>query len=330
MEQQGWPLQAQGEPTSGGVDVAGTGFTVLDRLYADGGKMSEALGGSCGNVLVSLAMLSRTVAPVLALGCDEVGDQLVETFHAAGADTRYIARRREIASPILAQQLDIVSGQHWFSFVCPETEEKLPRYTSIDVQDVEHAVDVINGCSVFYADRLSEAIIDAMETAANAGALVYFEPSAIDDIDLLSRALRLTRILKYSSDRLEDIVGASQLRSDAILIVTHGADGLELRQQGASAWCQAIRAPRVRDTCGSGDMVTVGIIDWILDRTARDYESWTLDNLMGGVVAGQRLAAANCAYAGARGLFARNDLSMVRRILSGDMAPFDLQMDLFD
>ena len=34
------------------VDVAGTGFTVLDRIYADGDLAGEALGGSCGNVLV--------------------------------------------------------------------------------------------------------------------------------------------------------------------------------------------------------------------------------------------------------------------------------------
>ena len=314
--------------TASAVDVAGTGFTVLDRLYSDDGKMGEALGGSCGNVLVSLAMLSRSVAPVLALGCDEVGDQLVETFEAAGADTRYIARRQEIASPILAQQLDIASGQHWFSFVCPETEEKLPRYTSIVAQDVEYAADVINGCSVFYTDRLSEAIVEAMEAAASSGAVVYFEPSAINDDALLSRALRLTRILKYSSDRLDDLVGSAQMRSDAVRIVTYGADGLELRQSGITAWCDAVRAPRVRDTCGSGDMVTVGVIDWILAQATQG--AWSLDNLRSGVIAGQRLAAANCAYAGARGLFQRNDLELVRQILSGEIAPLDLQMDLFD
>jgi len=328
MEHQQYAPRGRIAGPVGGVDVAGTGFTVLDRLYTHEGKMGEALGGSCGNVLVSLAMLSRSVAPVLALGCDEVGDQLVETFEAAGADTRYIARRQEIASPILAQQLDMMSGQHWFSFICPETARNLPRYTSIDIQDVEHAADVLNGCSVFYTDRLSDAIVDAMETAANSGAIVYFEPSAVDDDALLSRALRYTRILKYSSDRVENLVGAVEMRSDAVLIVTHGADGLELRQSGMSAWCEAVRAPRVRDTCGSGDMVTVGVIDWILRQASA--QTWSMDSLRSGVVAGQRLAAANCAYAGARGLFERNDLGRVRQILDGDIAPLDLQMDLFD
>ena len=56
------------------VDVAGTGFTVLDRVYADGDLADETLGGSCGNILVSLAMLHRRVAPVLALGDDDAGE----------------------------------------------------------------------------------------------------------------------------------------------------------------------------------------------------------------------------------------------------------------
>src|SRR3546814_7820610 len=74
------------------IDVVGTGFTVLDRLYADGDFSGEALGGSCGNVLVSLALLRRQVAPVLSLGSDEVGEQLVDAFRIAGADTRFIWR----------------------------------------------------------------------------------------------------------------------------------------------------------------------------------------------------------------------------------------------
>ncbi len=114
------------------VDVAGTGFAVLDRVYADDYMSFEALGGSCGNVLVSLAMLDRSVVPLLTLGHDEVGDSLVDEFVRAGAETGYIFRRHDIASPVLAQRLDTMSGQHWFSFICPETEEELPRYRPIE------------------------------------------------------------------------------------------------------------------------------------------------------------------------------------------------------
>jgi fructokinase len=300
--------------TSPRVDVAGTGFTVLDRVYT-GDSPLEALGGSCGNVLVSLAMLNRSVAPIIALGRDAVGDRLVSTFVEAGANVRYIARKQGIASPVLAQQLDLVSGRHWFAAVCPDTHVEFPRYTSISPSDVRQAREVINHCRVFYVDRVSAPIVDAMETAAGNGALVYFEPSAIDDTALFERALRVTKVLKYSSDRLSDAVSA-WLDLDAISIVTHGADGLELRQGAMSYWCDAIDADVVRDTCGSGDMVSVGLIDWLLSCHSA-YRPWNIEAVLAGVVAGQRLAAINCAYAGARGLFEQRGAAVARAILDG-------------
>lgn len=297
------------------IDVAGTGFTVLDRVYV-GEAATEALGGSCGNVLVSLAMLSHSVAPVLVLGADDVGDQLVSTFEAAGADTRYIVRRREVASPVLAQQLDEVSGRHWFTTTCPDTAEQLPRYTSIVREDVDQARSVIRRCSVFYADRISDAIVEAMEAAYAAGAIVYFEPSTIDDETLFERALRVTRILKYSSDRLAEKTVTRHLQANAISIVTYGAAGLEVLREGERHWCDAVPAERVRDTCGSGDMVSVGLIDWLLG-AGRSDRPRTPSMLLHGIRAGQRLAAANCAFAGARGVFHRYGAHGVRAIMDG-------------
>lgn len=303
--------------THSGVDVAGTGFTVLDRVYQDDVMAFEALGGSCGNVLVSLAMLDRAVVPVIALGDDAVGQCLIGEFERAGADTRYISRSEERASPILAQKLDTSSGVHSFSFTCPETEEELPKYASIDDDQVRVAADIFESCLVFYADRISSPIVDAMERAGRAGAIVYFEPSSIDDQDLFERAVTCSHILKYSSDRLAARLETAPLKDGAILVVTHGVDGLELRQGEQSKWSAAVQAPKVMDTCGSGDMVSVGIIDWIVGR-GRGTQSLAMDDLLEGVVAGQRLAAANCAYAGARGLFAKCGAASARRLLSAD------------
>jgi fructokinase len=303
--------------TRSGVDVAGTGFTVLDRVYQDDVMAFEALGGSCGNVLVSLAMLDRVVVPVIALGDDDVGQSLIGEFERAGADTSYISCSEERASPVLAQKLDTGSGAHWFSFTCPETSKELPKYASIDHDHVRMAATVFESCLVFYADRVSAPIVEAMERASRAGAIVYFEPSSIDDQDLFERAVTCSHILKYSSDRLATCLEATALKEGTILVVTHGVDGLELRQGEQSRWSAAIPAAKVMDTCGSGDMVSVGIIDWIVGR-GRVTQSLAIDDLLEGVVAGQRLAAANCAYAGARGLFAKCGAVSARRLLSAD------------
>ena len=294
------------------VDVAGTGFAVLDRVYADGSLADEALGGSCGNVLVSLAMLRRKVAPILALGDDDAGGRLIDEFVQAGATIQYITRRNDLRSPVLAQELNTALGQHQFSFVCPETSEELPRYQPIGEIELASALSILTHCTVFYTDRLSNSIVQAMRTAGKAGAVIFFEPSDIEEGELFNEALQLATILKYSEDRLSDRLAERLI--DCVSIVTHGAAGLEVRDGRETIWFEAINAPQVLDTCGSGDMVSVGIIDWIL---ANNFGTTCLKaiDLIEGIVAGQRLAAENCAYAGARGLFKQRGASYVREIL---------------
>jgi fructokinase len=311
------------------VDVAGTGFAALDRVYAKREKAFEALGGSCGNVLVSLAMLQRSVLPLLALGDDAVGNSLVDEFVRAGADTRYISRRYGMSSPVVAQWLDPDVGQHSFSFICPETEKDLPRYCAVDELEVEGAKPALSACEVFYTDRLNSSTFRAMQTAAESGSIVFFEPSAVEDDDLFDRAIDLCSIVKYSSARLWGRISARRLRAGAIAIVTHGVDGLEVRRDGERVWCAAIKAPVVRDTCGSGDMVSVGIIDWMLTHHRRGTAQPSLDFFLSGVVAGQRLAAINCAYAGARGVFRHHGASCARSILDGRIDDIVIQQDLF-
>lgn len=297
------------------VDVAGTGFTVLDRIYTNGCLADESLGGSCGNVLLSLAMLNRQVAPVLVLGDDVEGEQLVGEFISAGALTHYIHLRTDLRSPILAQELDTASGLHDFSFVCPETSADLPRYQPIGETELEFALPVLARCSVFYADRLSKSILKAMNTAWSAGAIIFFEPSDIDDEDMFDEAMGMVSVLKYSADRLGNLLSDGSSR--CVRIITHGAAGLEVRHGEGTHWCRAVNAPVVLDTCGSGDMVSVGIIDWMISRRIEPDRLAAAD-LIGGIVAGQRLAAENCAYAGARGLFRMRGAGYVRRMLRED------------
>lgn len=298
------------------IDVVGTGFTVLDRVYLQSLVVeTEELGGSCGNVLISLAMLRRHVAPVLCLGEDDVGHSLTGAFHHAGAETRYISRRGNIRSPILAQHIS-APGIHSFAFRCPETDTDLPRYRPIDGEDVKRALPAITSCAIFYTDRLSVAIVEAMETAAKAGSVVYFEPSDVEDEDLFRRALAVTAVLKFSADRLESLDDRMRLADALVLIVTHGEAGLEVRRGGERHWCRAYAAPEVRDTCGSGDMVSVGVIDWLLSHP-QGASDLPIGEFIKGVEAGQRLAAENCAYVGARGLFRERGPDYARAVLAG-------------
>lgn len=296
------------------VDVVGTGFITLDVIYEDGSRAAEALGGSCGNVLISLARLHRSVAPVARLGLDAVGGFLVDEFRHAGAVTKYISQSADIGSPVLLQVVETATGTHSFSFTPQGSNERFPRYSAIDAGQAVAARHLIRSCSVFYADRLTETIADAMEMAWSAGAVVFFEPSEIEDETLFRRAVRHVSVLKCSEERISSLQDAP-VDERALTIVTHGASGLELRQGQKSMWCNATPAARVVDTSGSGDMVSVGLIDWLV-RHKRPRSRWDIADLAAGVRAGQVLAATNCAYLGARGVFDGIGVDGVRRLLS--------------
>lgn len=303
LNQQG-DCQSAASPKTCAV-VAGTGLTALDRIYAAGlGRPLEALGGSCGNVLVSLAMLGHRVVPVVALGNDTSGDFLLSEFRRAGCTTDFVYRKADRGSPVIVEHVDPVRAQHWFSFDCPETFQAFPRWHPIDEEQVRSARSTLECASVFYVDRLSPAIVAAMEAARAAGGLVFFEPAEGGEEALLTRAMRTVSILKLSDETAgAEITSRETASTQGMAVIrTHGARGLTVSFAGVERFFPAFVPPRLFDTCGSGDMVTTGLLDRLLRRWS-GVGHWSAADFFAGVQAGQRLAAINCAFAGARGLF---------------------------
>lgn len=295
--------------------VAGTGLTALDVIYAGcDGRPLRALGGSCGNVLISLAMLGHSVAPVISIGADPSGDFLLKALVSAGCETRFVFRASEEGSPVIIEHVDIATAQHHFTANCPNTDHRFPKWRSIDEHQVRCARHTLEAASVFYTDRLSPAIVTAMEAAHQAGGVVVFEPAARDHGELFARALRTVSILKISDDTVGRELSVSDIRQAPVSIQTHGSRGLTVAFRGHGRFCPAHPAPRLIDTCGSGDMVTTGLIDRLLRRW-RGKNLWSPDDVLEGVQAGQRLAAVNCAFAGARGVFHAVGADFVRSAL---------------
>ena len=295
--------------------VVGTGLVALDRIHVGtADPLFEELGGSCGNVLISLAMLGRSVAPLLRLGCDPVGRRLERDLKAAGADTSLVSHHRAVRSPVIVELLDPATNDHSFSFTCQRSSVEFAGYQPITRLELEPAREEVASCSVFYTDRVSDAICDAMEAAAAGGAIVHFEPSAVGDVEQFHRALSTAHIFKYSVDRLDPGL-AEAARPNTFTIVTSGRSGLEVRHLGQSHHRDALDADVLRDSCGAGDMVTLGLIDTFITSGVAGPSTLSLDIVIAGVEAGQRLAAANCAYIGARGLFRERGAQHARDIL---------------
>jgi fructokinase len=304
----------KGSKRSSRPTIAGTGLAAVDRIYSsDLERPLEALGGSCGNVLLSLAMLGHSVAPMVALGDDDQGQFLYDEFEKAGCETRYVYRGGSSGSPVIVQFVDTERATHRFTSTCPETERSFPRWKSIDDQLVERASNTLRATSVFYTDRISPAILTAMNAASQAGALVFFEPASADD-PLFMQAVHSASVVKLADGTVGNRVCDRDVRSGTVLIRTHGEKGLTVSSGALHRFFPSTAAPRLVDTCGAGDMVTTGLLDFILSRWSSE-RGWSLDDVMEGVRVGQRLAALNCAFAGARGLFFAAGAAYVREIL---------------
>lgn len=89
-------------------------------------------------------------------------------------------------------------------------------------------------------------------------------------------------------------------------IQTLGASGLRYRHRlgrGVSAWktLDAIAAPRLADTCGSGDWCTAGLIAKAAEAGLSGLKAGGAKGLDAALRYGQTLAAWNCGFEGARG-----------------------------
>lgn len=294
-------VQSSGEEKVSGF-VAGTGFATLDRIYMPTRERPiEALGGTCANVLISLAMLGHRVAPILTLGSDANSTFLLDEMRRAGCLTNFIFCDPNEESPVTVEFLDVALARHAFSSICPETHRQLPSYRPLAQSNAHRAKNVIRTASIFYVDRLSVTTLCAMEDASHSGAVVFFEPNAIRDFGLFRRALPFIDIMKVSADTRSEMDGL-ELEVPPYFITTLGSDGLTLQTSADILTLPSMIAPRLVDTCGAGDMVTTGLIHALMTAGVK-RRSIRVEDVCSGLLMGQWLAALNCAFVGARGLF---------------------------
>jgi hypothetical protein len=91
-----------------------------------------------------------------------------------------------------------------------------------------------------------------------------------------------------------------------IATVMLGSQGLRFRHRlgrGVSGWKHlgAIKAPRIADTCGSGDWCTAGLIAKVGATGLVGLRQAGVKGIQAGLRYGQALAAWNCGFEGARG-----------------------------
>ena len=292
--------------------IFGTGLIALDLVIGVAPETPVRCwaGGTCGNVLSILAWLGWDAYPVARMGGDAASQRVHADMARWGVHFDWTTCAPTTPTPIVVQEIRRGRDgrpRHRFSWSCPRCGEWLPPFRAITVDSVEWIKPALAGASVFFLDRLSRASLDLAAEASARGAAVVFEPSGGSTHKLMAEGLAVAHVVKYADDRLAGLSGTMEGGSTALLEVrTLGEGGLRYRHRfgrSISKWMHlsAVSAPRLADTCGSGDWCTAGFIAKAAVEGQKGLRGTGARGVRAALRYGQALAAWNCCFEGARG-----------------------------
>jgi len=118
---------------------------------------------------------------------------------------------------------------------------------------------------VFYFDRINRASIDFAKYYKSKGAIVYFEPSSVGEMRLFEECLKVSDIIKFSSDRIKNYSELFPQQRVPLEIETLGKEGVKFRfshelKQKSWTTIPANQVDVFFDAAGAGDWTSAGII----------------------------------------------------------------------
>ncbi|MCQ9374050.1 PfkB family carbohydrate kinase [Methyloversatilis sp. XJ19-13] len=306
--------------------IFGTGLIALDLVMsADRSEPAHAwAGGTCGNVLAILALLGWDAFPIARLNRDAASQRVRADLKKWGVQLKFASCGPTTDTPIIIQHI-LRSGdgapRHRFSWSCPHCGSWLPSFKPVTIKAAEPVTEHFPGTKAFFMDRLSPAALLMARSAADNGAVVIFEPSAKCDENQLAQAVKLAHVIKYSDERFASVPGTMESGSATLVEVqTFGAHGLRYRHRfgtGVSKWSSldAVQASVLADTCGSGDWCTAGLISLSCAGGAEGLRRGGAVLVDSALRFGQKLAAWNVGFEGARGGMYANERATLERLL---------------
>lgn len=292
--------------------AVGTGFIVLDvvmnALHSQPPRFWA--GGTCGNVLAILGFLGWNSSAIARLSDDAAGAQVLGDLKRWHVDVHLARVQPQCPTPILLQEISKTkSGApiHRFLWTCPGCGAYFPSFRPVTIKAVEEILPSLERSAVFFFDRVSPGILRLVRHYAASGSLIVFEPSGTNDPKLFREALKYTHILKYSQQRAHSFSDLLATKSPLLQIETLGEDGLRykcnLPEISSLGWrrLEGFEPSSLKDTSGSGDWCTAGILSKIGAGGALALHALEEDEVVEALRYGQALAAWNCSFEGARG-----------------------------
>ncbi len=292
--------------------VFGAGLIALDLVLGMDARspVRSWAGGTCGNVLSILAYLGWDAYPIARMNGDPASDRVRIDMARWGVHLDYASCGPTAHTPIIIQQ--IRRGRdgkptHRFSWSCPKCGQWLPAFKPVTTAAVEAISPALKDASVFFLDRLSRASLTMAKQASDHGAVVVFEPSGKGNDALMAEAIGLAHVVKYANQRLASVAGLMKKGAATIVEVqTLGEEGLKYRHRfgrSPSDWIHmnAVPAPRLADSCGSGDWCAAGLVAKATEGGQAGLREGGAQRTRAALRYGQALAAWNCGFEGARG-----------------------------
>lgn len=319
--------------------VLGTGFIALDVVLASSepDRRTTWAGGTCGNVLSILSYLGWSAYPLSRMNGDGAASRVQRDLVRCGVRLDFVALTPSTSTPVVFHHIQRRPGgrvSHRFSVNCPDCGMRMPSYRPVRRDTAENVSDRLPHSQVFFLDRVSRAALILARQAADAGAMVVFEPSGLGDDGLFREALALAHVVKYSRDRLGWLSEDSNLSRSALLeIETLGADGLRYRAWGVAGarrgWqtLPSYKPWSLIDGAGAGDWCTAALLHTLAHGGAEALAATTQEGIEEALRVGQGAGAWACGFEGARGGMYQHDragfLKQLSALRAGDDPPGD-------
>jgi sugar/nucleoside kinase (ribokinase family) len=287
--------------------LVAAGFCALDIVFGlDDPDPKFYAGGTCGNVVAGLAYLGWDTTPVARLGHDVAGKFVRKDLDRWGVDTSLLGLSPSGATPIVLEKIELSKNgvpKHRFLWNCPDCGSYFPPFKPVLRTQVEDLKKKLGSPEIFYADRISRSTVELAKHFSEIGSIVYFEPSAAGDPKLFREMLQLCDVLKYSAQRARSFSELLREHKAYLEIETLGEDGLRFRTRRTFASWHAVAAyeTKVKDTAGSGDWTSVGLVSEMLVDGKKALENCTKQAVSSCLERAQAIAALNCQFEGPRG-----------------------------
>lgn len=263
-------------------DVVGFGALNLDELYTverllsdDEGQIITAgayPGGSAANTIYALAKLGLRAGFLGAVGDDEAGKILLESFESVGVDTSRIVIKAKAKT---GRALGFIDAQGNRTLYIEPGANSLLCQPDIDLAYASRA-RLVHLTS--FVDRKQLALQRELVRSLPARCSVSFAPGAL----LARRSLRVlrpifkrTHVLFVNRRELELLTSTDDLASGtqrlleagpAIVVVTLGAEGSYVTDGTHAHRLEALCLNRIVDTTGAGDAFAAGFLYGLIQK----------------------------------------------------------------